>query len=146
MHRFITSNASVGRADVSSRTQRFAERAKIVSAVVGHGQASTTLNIYGRVGDLLAKPRLGTRPPRSGADNPSTRDALLRPNCNQSGRGTRLLIWCCSRNAYKIETNHVRARSSNWIEQGTPKPKVASSILAGRTIVTELGRPSFDGA
>jgi hypothetical protein len=29
--------------------------------------------------------------------------------------------------------NHVRARSSNWIEQGTPKPKVASSILAGRT-------------
>jgi hypothetical protein len=26
----------------------------------------------------------------------------------------------------------VRARSSNWIEQGTPKPKVASSILAGR--------------
>ena len=27
----------------------------------------------------------------------------------------------------------MRARSSNWIEQGTPKPKVASSILAGRT-------------
>jgi hypothetical protein len=26
----------------------------------------------------------------------------------------------------------MRARSSNWIEQGTPKPKVASSILAGR--------------
>jgi hypothetical protein len=35
---------------------------------------------------------------------------------------------CC-----KIKQNHVRARSSNWIEQGTPKPKVASSILAGRT-------------
>jgi hypothetical protein len=33
----------------------------------------------------------------------------------------------------QIKTNHVRARSSNWIEQGTPKPKVASSILAGRT-------------
>jgi hypothetical protein len=30
----------------------------------------------------------------------------------------------------------VRARSSNWIEQGTPKPKVASSILAGRKTKT----------
>lgn len=30
----------------------------------------------------------------------------------------------------------MRARSSNWIEQGTPKPKVASSILAGRTILS----------
>jgi hypothetical protein len=28
------------------------------------------------------------------------------------------------------------ARSSIWIEQGTPKPKVASSILAGRTMQT----------
>jgi|HubBroStandDraft_2_1064218.scaffolds.fasta_scaffold178346_2 hypothetical protein len=36
----------------------------------------------------------------------------------------------------EIKTNHVRARSSNWIEQGTPKPKVASSILAGRKTKT----------
>jgi hypothetical protein len=33
----------------------------------------------------------------------------------------------------RIRETNVRARSSNWIEQGTPKPKVASSILAGRT-------------
>ena len=38
-----------------------------------------------------------------------------------------------SEKASEIKTDHVRARSSNWIEQGTPKPKVASSILAGRT-------------
>ena len=37
----------------------------------------------------------------------------------------------------------MRARSSNWIEQGTPKPKVASSILAGRTIVPRC-RPSTE--
>ena len=29
----------------------------------------------------------------------------------------------------------MRARSSNWIEQGTPKPKGASSILAGRRLL-----------
>ena len=34
----------------------------------------------------------------------------------------------------------MRARSSNWIEQGTPKPKVASSILAGRTTTFYLWR------
>ncbi len=38
-----------------------------------------------------------------------------------------------SQKSCKIKQITVRARSSNWIEQGTPKPKVASSILAGRT-------------
>lgn len=35
------------------------------------------------------------------------------------------------------------ARSSNWIEQGTPKPKVASSILAGRTTAVPLESDGF---
>jgi hypothetical protein len=40
----------------------------------------------------------------------------------------------------RIESSEkVRARSSIWIEQGTPKPKVASSILAGRTSARSRG-------
>jgi hypothetical protein len=48
----------------------------------------------------------------------------------------------CGANPDKIRRIDVRARSSNWIEQGTPKPKVASSILAGRTI--QLDRSEAD--
>ncbi len=40
----------------------------------------------------------------------------------------------CAANPHKTEDFLSRARSSNWIEQGTPKPKVGGSIPPGRTI------------